>query len=410
VIDSTSLGANTENRIAYNVRSNQIFVTYEDSYQGRQFSPLAAPRVLRESRHPLQIGAISVSPGDQGRKWYVQNWMSNTITVIPAVFPGTTPILQHWESTIDATKLSAYRDAVILAFTKMLGRFLQYLKDCFCELLLVDCPDEEGKVFLADVSFKDDHVYQICNFHRRRYVHTFRTVEYWFSLIPVIPLLKKAVEIFCCSVLTGFFDNIDAPSKTRSSVVNVSSARSGAQWANAANLGSMFKLGRSQLMLAGAFSRASLTETLARPPAGTAPSAASGVSTVEVLGMPSTMVTENATRKGVTVNEVLVSDSATTTARTLAATALKIGRIPAGTTVNLITDRSGRVVGYQPVETRVKTDATRTTEAREISARMAPAVTAAATADATRADIARLNAELVSLRDELAALRAKVGG
>jgi hypothetical protein len=392
----------TENRIAYNWRSKQIFVTYEDLYKGRQYSTAAAPPVLRPDRHPLQIGAISVAVGDRGRKWYVQNWLSNTITVIPAVYT-TGVALQPWESVISETKLAAYRDAVILAFLKMLGRFLQYLKDCFCHLLLVDCPDGTGKVYLADVSFRDGLVYQICNFSRRKYVHTFPLVEYWLSIIPIIPLVKLGVEKFCCSVLTGFFDELEPPSRERTAIVKASTARSGLQWSSARNLGTMVNMARSQITLAGAFGKMSLGESLSRPPAGTAPSATQGLSSAEVIGRSADDVTASATSKGVRVNRVVVADSAASGAGTLVSTTLKTRRVAPGTTVDLITDRSGRVLGYKTVGTadgRSTTD--KGTKLDEATARTGPTTTV------NRDVLDRLTGEVAALRAELESLKASM--
>ncbi len=394
-----NLEENTENRIAYNWRSKQIFVTYEDLYKGRQYSPFGAPPVLRAERHPLQIGAISVAVGDQGRKWYVQNWMSNTITVIPAVHAASLG-LQPWQSVIDEDKLAAYRDAVILAFMKMLGRFLQYLKDCFCHLLLVDCPDGTGKVYLADVSFKDGTVYQICNFSRRKYVHTFPTVEYWLSVIPIIPLVKLAVEKFCCSVLTGFFDERQPPSRTQAAVVKSSTVRSSMQWTSSLNLASMFNTGTSQLALAGSFGRMAFTEKISRPPAGNPADSTAGMAKAELIGLPSGTVTESAARKGITVNEVVVADSLASATKTLGTTALSTSRVAPGSTIDLITDSSGRVLGYRTVSTATRT----VTEVAAPTTLTRTTVTGETTV--SRAEVDLLNAEVVSLRTELENLKA----
>jgi len=350
--------------------------------------------VLHPDRHPLQIGAISVAAGDRGTKWYVQNWLSNTITVIPAVYaplPDGTLILP-WESVIDEAKLAAYRDAWILAFWKMLGRFLQYLKDCFCHLLLVDCPDGTGRVYLADVSFKNGAVYQICNFSRRQYVHTFPTVEYWLSVVPIIPLVKMAVEKFCCSVLPGFFDNLKAPSRDRKATIKSSTARSSVQWGSAFKLGSVLNTKSSQLKLAGAFARMSAKEKLGRPPAGNPPESTDGVSNAEIVMVPAKTATENATRKGIVVNDVVVAEDTATAWRTFGASALSTKRVPPGSKVDLITDRSGRVLGYRTVE------ASRAAP----TPRIAPAPR---TAEPSRSEIAATRDEVASLREEVASLR-----
>ncbi|HET7502157.1 MAG TPA: DUF6519 domain-containing protein [Kofleriaceae bacterium] len=394
-IAQVSLNENTENRIAYNWRTQQIFVTYEDHYKGHQYSPLARPPVLHTEPHPLQIGAIAVAAGPRGQRWYVLNWISDTITSIPARYEVLRdgPVIQPWESVIDVNKLAAYRDAVIVAFLKMLGRFLQYLKDCFCHHLLVDCPDGTGKIYLADVSFQDGRVYQICNFSRRRYVHSFPTVEYWLSVIPIVPVLKLAVEKFCCSVLTGFFDNLKPPSRERQIAIRPSIARSSMQWGTALNLGTALNTRISQLRHVGSLGRTVLTEKLSRPPSGTAPEATVGLAQTELIGQPARSVTEAAKRRGIEVNEVVVAEDLPAAARVLGATALATGRLAPGTKVDLITDRAGRVLGVRVAPAAITPAPTRIA---------APPGEVAA----TRADVERLLSEIATLRAEVEQLKA----
>src|SRR5205085_2301004 len=114
---------------------------------------------------------------------------------------------------IDLDALAKYRAAVLEAFAKLLGGLLQYLKDCFCDHLLVNCPECEpdDKLYLACIAIKGGQVYQVCNFSRRKYVKTFPTVEYWFSLVPIVPLISKAFETFCCTIFPDLFANYKAP-------------------------------------------------------------------------------------------------------------------------------------------------------------------------------------------------------
>jgi hypothetical protein len=75
--------------------------------------------------------------------------------------------------------------------------------------LLVNCPScEDDTLYLACVEVRDHKVYRICNFSKRKYVKSFPTVGYWMSIIPIMPLAKKAVEMFCCSILPNFFGGI----------------------------------------------------------------------------------------------------------------------------------------------------------------------------------------------------------
>jgi hypothetical protein len=56
------------------------------------------------------------------------------------------------------------------------------------------------------VEIRDNEVYKICNFEKRKYVKSFPTMGYWFSLIPVWPMLTSLVSNFCCAVIPNIFD------------------------------------------------------------------------------------------------------------------------------------------------------------------------------------------------------------
>jgi hypothetical protein len=113
------------------------------------------------------------------------------------------------------SELTEYRRALLAAFMDLTGGLLQYLKDCFCHHLLVDCPTcrPEDEVYLASVMVRGGEVYKICNFSRRKYVKSFPTVDYWLSLIPVAPFVRKAVEMLCCLVLPDLFGRFEQREK-----------------------------------------------------------------------------------------------------------------------------------------------------------------------------------------------------
>ncbi|HJU52951.1 MAG TPA: DUF6519 domain-containing protein, partial [Pyrinomonadaceae bacterium] len=202
-------------RLAYNGVTDFLMVTYADRYCVRLFG---ANGLVAESqfRHPVQVAPISIAmerdPFSVDReRVYVLNNVSRTITSIPAT--QFTPSKQ-----IDLNALANYRAAILEAFVNLFGGLLQYLKDCLCEHLLVKCPvcTPEDKLYLACITIKGGEVYKICNFSLRKYVHSFPTVEYWLSLVPVIPLIAKAVEKFCCAVLPDFFGRFQASKDTQS--------------------------------------------------------------------------------------------------------------------------------------------------------------------------------------------------
>src|SRR5205085_7777245 len=203
------LGAQTAIRLAYDDVTQALMLTYADEYCVRLVG--ANDQLTPRFRQPVQISpmAIAISGGARAReaeRVYVLNYNSNTITSIPA--EQMTPKRQ-----IDLDALAKYRAAVLEAFAKLLGGLLQYLKDCFCDHLLVNCPECEpdDKLYLACIAIKGGGVYQVCNFSRRKYVKTFPTGEYWFSLVPIVPLISKAFETFCCTIFPDLFANYKAP-------------------------------------------------------------------------------------------------------------------------------------------------------------------------------------------------------
>jgi Family of unknown function (DUF6519) len=208
----TDLGAQTAIRLAYNDVTQALMLTYADEYCVRLIGP--NDQLVPQFRQPVQISPMAIAIAADGRlaghrRVYVLNYNSNTITSMPA--EQLTPKRQ-----LDLDALANYRAAVLEAFAKLLGGLLQYLKDCFCHHLLVDCPecqqnDQDDQLYLACIAIKGGEVYQICNFSRRKYVKTFPTVEYWLSLVPIVPLISRAFETFCCAALPDLFAGYKAP-------------------------------------------------------------------------------------------------------------------------------------------------------------------------------------------------------
>jgi len=187
----------TRSVLAWNPKAKRLLVALEDSYC-LQCIDLEKGEVTTV-RHPLQLAPVSLACGSKGALTYALNCVSNTISVVP---------LEELETdTAYVTRLADYREEAIAAYWQLAGGVLQYLKDCFCHHLLVRCHEcgDDDKVYLGGVQIKEGEVYKICNFSRRRYVKSFPTVEYWLSLIPVLPLVKKGVEWFCCLVLPDLF-------------------------------------------------------------------------------------------------------------------------------------------------------------------------------------------------------------
>ncbi len=165
-------------------------------------------RVLDASRHefveellvPVQVAPMSITATSvEAKHVVVINLVSNSLSVIDSeVVMG---------NSFDLDPLMLYRRAAVEAFADLVGGFAQYLKDCVCDHLLVDCPPrlEVKDLDLAVVSIRGGSVYKVCNFSRRHYVKSFPTVGYWLSLIPVLPAFREVVGRFCCALLPELF-------------------------------------------------------------------------------------------------------------------------------------------------------------------------------------------------------------
>jgi hypothetical protein len=115
----------------------------------------------------------------------------------------------------------------------LFGMLIQYMLDCVCQALLPVCPPDpkEDRLVLACLTIRNDRIMRICNFSCRRHAGAFPSLSYWLSLVPIIPLIRWAVQWICCipdlvrveSPLVNDFvrllDRIDSSGNLRKSVV-----------------------------------------------------------------------------------------------------------------------------------------------------------------------------------------------
>lgn len=174
-----------------------VYAAAEDAhgvrlYQLAENGPVAAGFV------PAQAGPVAVAVG--GQQIAVLNGLSDTLIAYPVDVLRPHPELP-------VAELAAYRREVLEAFADLLGRVVQFLKDCLCDALLVECPECEGdeRLYLGLVSIRGERVHRVCNHSQRRYVKSFPTVARWASLVPIAPVVDRAVEIVCCAVLPDWF-------------------------------------------------------------------------------------------------------------------------------------------------------------------------------------------------------------
>ncbi len=163
------------------------------------------PHILdTKFRIPTQFIPIGIAVNTKGDKAYVLNTLANTLTEI------NIPLTFHNAPAPDYTmeppfNLSDYRENVIQAYSDLLSHLLDYLKECFCDQYLIDCPEcgPDDKIYLGVVEVRNGQVYHICNFTKRKYVKSFSTYGHWLSTVPILPIVKKAFAEFCCQVINS---------------------------------------------------------------------------------------------------------------------------------------------------------------------------------------------------------------
>lgn len=83
---------------------------------------------------------------------------------------------------------------------QLAGFLLQYMLDCLCHQLLPPCqPDpHDNRLILACVTVRNCKIVDICNFACRKFSGGFPSMNYWMSIIPIIPILGYLVKSMCC--------------------------------------------------------------------------------------------------------------------------------------------------------------------------------------------------------------------
>jgi hypothetical protein len=206
-LSTVDLKTNSVVRIAPTLDKRWMLLAVTDEHRVQRIDlSQNIPAIDANFRIPVQIAPIDIATATTRNEMYVLNAISCTVSTIDvaAVFAGPPPYTVEPPIT-----LSQYRTQMIHAFTDLIKVFGQYLKDCFCEHFLVDCPDCHGdeKIYLGGIEIRINpntgkpEVYKICNFTKRRYVQSERLMEYWLSAVPIIPILKQVVADFCCKVV-----------------------------------------------------------------------------------------------------------------------------------------------------------------------------------------------------------------
>ncbi|HYP21212.1 MAG TPA: DUF6519 domain-containing protein [Chloroflexia bacterium] len=220
--------------------TNSLLMTWEDDYSVRLID-MQTHQLVRDYLLPMQVNPIAIAADQETQRMFALNYLSNTMTVANGAV--LRPAFRF-----PLAALAAYRKQAVEAFADLTAAFLQYLKDCLCEHFLVNCPECTGdeKLYLGCVSIRANQVYKICNFTGRKTVGSFPTWGYWLSLVPIIPLLHRVIEEFCCLVLPDIFrytapDFDQEETFTAESRVRGSSFRSGFAFMQGADVGTLVR-------------------------------------------------------------------------------------------------------------------------------------------------------------------------
>lgn len=334
----------TSVRLAYNPVTQYLMMSFEGSYRVKLFRPGNA--ALETSRHPVQVQPIAIAYSGPRNSAYVLNYTSNSITAISA------PLLDP-KRQLDLPALVKYRSDIINAFYDLAGGFLQYLKDCFCDHLLVNCPSCDGdtNLYIACCTFSGGQLEKICNFEKRKQVKTFPKVEYWLSLIPIIPIIGKVVESICCAALPNFFGKRNAPQPSPGLVanpgsgaftnrINETTVRSGITWLQTADFRNMISSSLNRVIGTKQFA----TDLMAKS-ATPAPFRPVGVKLEEVAGSRVNEVQTRLTAANIRVDSVATYDPERAGAN--AGEYLTAPSLSPGDSVTLIVDQAGVVRYYK---------------------------------------------------------------
>lgn len=339
--------------------------------------------------HPTQLAPVGLAYDATNQYVFVMNAFSMTINNVPASYFGKNP------PAIILGELQKYHKLVLEAFFDLLGSLLQYLKDCLCDHFLVRCPDDTLKtIYLARIDIDQQQVKNICNFSKRKYVHSFPAVEYWMSIIPVLPALKKLVADSCCYLFPQLFKTFNAPDATkRGDLVYSSQALNGLGFARGLDVGGLFNTQvLSRFNLLGGLAKTSLAQNTAKPsaPATFTPNASIG--TGQITGQPAASVQKTLSDKQINVTATEEFVPSTHTVDALAAPT----RFSKGDNIVLLTDRTGKVVGAR------KAAATTGAPKAALFGETAQPV------ETISAALAKRDVQIAQLKDQLAALTARL--
>jgi hypothetical protein len=108
-----------------------------------------------------------------------------------------TPPNQQAGTATNAQYLASVQETIQASVLAIFEAF----RECVCHALMPPCPTDptDDRLILACLTVKDGAILDICNFGCRTFAGSFPSLFYWLSAVPILPLLKKLVDDFCCS-------------------------------------------------------------------------------------------------------------------------------------------------------------------------------------------------------------------
>ncbi len=365
----------------------RVFVSLEDSYTVHM-ATFTRSGVDWQSEYalPTQIAPVAMASHDGDvETLFVLNQGSNTLTVAS----GNT-LQSRFRFDFDA--LRTYREQVVKAYIDLLAGFLQYLKDCLCEHFLVNCPTcgEDEVIELACISIRNSRVHKICNFSGRKYVKSFPAVDWWMSLVPILPVARHYLGEFCCMLLPNLFGKIKTTAPAREpnafgkAKYSVAGARTATNAGQALNFSSIGNILSSKLKLFnGAIKSSGASQTVDNLNRSAEIDAA-------VIDQPATRAVTSLEKRGLKVRVASFNSAQASTSPNFSA----ILRQPKANEEVVLHEKDGRVA-YYTVETVA-----------------APASPAAGSSTGATSGISTLpvvsQADFQSLKDSLAARETEI--
>jgi hypothetical protein len=337
------LGENATVRLALNGSSRALMISYEETCHINTVNSTDGKTFTLSPYCPTEVHPTAIAPTapNQGATVYVLNSTSNTISVISTTMPAFN----------DLKDLETYRNNAIFAYLQLLAVLLQDVKDCFCDQLQVSCPScdtSQPGVPLACVSFSNGAVYKVCNFEMRKYVKTFPMVEYWLSLIPVIPLVRYLFERLCCSVLPSAFARAKVPTADNipsyasyTETIDPTATRNTMLKLQGVTLSKAFMSAINSLTPERMFTLDALMQPVRATPATT------GVSFNQISGQSLSAAKQTLATAKINVAAVETYDPSAL-AKNIADYVSAPSQLPVGSSVTLVTDSKGVVKYYIP--------------------------------------------------------------